>query len=597
MSTQHLRRSQFILTWGPGSILEGPEGPRVIPNPELGLFWEGRRRLDVEDFSIDDDRLSQGLLEGNRIFRLPSNAELRWNENSIVYKTKKFPIWALCVDHWILHRHYQGCPLCKDPSIKYNHGAIRFVVACPAGHLDEVPWSYLVHRNNGGKCREGRNPDYFYWKGGGGSLSNIRIQCPNCKEEVGFGDVYNYPYICSGRLPHKEDPNGPPIRRKGCDQDAEIILRQASRLRIPEIVTLFTIPPRYSKLHNIMQMDRIIGIFSTRHPPENMKEFEEDLEINYRNGRIKRDTIVEIMNHTWEDIVKVREDIKKSNTGLQYDDLLTEEFEALIDAAKYGAPPRSDYDLTSEMWFEVKKEKVKNFTSRSTKIFEVTPVSKLRTVIVQKGFRRLDPTNTLVDVSFRDERNQTWYPGVDNLGEGIFIKFAENEGYYDFSGKSVKAWLEAYNSPVKEYLNNPVFRNPNKLSELHPTFVWWHSFSHQLLRALARDSGYSIASIRERVYSQMTDDGVRGGVILYTVQPGDGTMGGLISLTERFESILDRISDNLDSCPNDPLCSETIFSNGSHSGASCYGCLLVSETSCEHRNMWLDRHILMENPI
>ena len=30
-------------------------------------------------------------------------------------------------------------------------------------------------------------------------------------------------------------------------------------------------------------------------------------------------------------------------------------------------------------------------------------------------------------------------------------------------------------------------------------------------------------------------------------------------------------------------------------GASCYGCTMNSETSCEHRNMWLDRNILLEN--
>ena len=70
--------------------------------------------------------------------------------------------------------------------------------------------------------------------------------------------------------------------------------------------------------------------------------------------------------------------------------------------------------------------------------------------------------------------------------------------------------------------------------------VWWHTLSHRLLRALSIDSGYSSAAIRERVYLRMEPGGAaRGGLLLYTVQPGgDGTLGGLIGLVPTLDRVL-----------------------------------------------------------
>jgi hypothetical protein len=119
--------------------------------------------------------------------------------------------------------------------------------------------------------------------------------------------------------------------------------------------------------------------------------------------------------------------------------------------------------------------------------------------------------------------------------------------------------------------------------------------AHRLLQSLAIDSGYSSASIRERVY--LHDDpinGIRGGLLLFTVQPGgDGTLGGLMSLVPRFAQVLDDALRDLATCSNDPLCEQSPQLGAE--GAACYSCLLASETSCEHRNMGLDRLLLLDN--
>src|SRR6266700_9899 len=101
MAGQALRRSQFITTYGPGAILEGRMGPRIIPALEYSDVFSNER--PIHTFEITDSRLSSALLEGARIVRLPSNAELNLSEAYSIYKTDPFPSWALCPNHHILY--------------------------------------------------------------------------------------------------------------------------------------------------------------------------------------------------------------------------------------------------------------------------------------------------------------------------------------------------------------------------------------------------------------------------------------------------------------------------------------------------------------
>ena len=130
---------------------------------------------------------------------------------------------------------------------------------------------------------------------------------------------------------------------------------------------------------------------------------------------------------------------------------------------------------------------------------------------------------------------------------------------------------------------------------MHPGFVWWHTLAHLLVRTVGEQSGYSAAAIRERVYFERGDgDGrFRGGLLLYATQPGnEGTMGGLVGMMPHMKGLLDASFERGELCSGDPLCGESALADGSGNGAACYACLLNSETSCEHKNMWLDRNVL-----
>jgi hypothetical protein len=118
-----IRRSQFLTTYGPGAIIEGVNGPRIILSPELaGIFSE-----DLTRFDITDQRLSQGLLEGAGILRLPSNAEMGKPESHAIYRTRRFPSWSLCTEHNILYQKSssdnRACPKC--PSLRDEREAWR----------------------------------------------------------------------------------------------------------------------------------------------------------------------------------------------------------------------------------------------------------------------------------------------------------------------------------------------------------------------------------------------------------------------------------------------------------------------------------------
>lgn len=584
--TQQMRRSQFVITYGPGAILEGASGPKVIPSPDIGLFRSGSS-IQPETYEISDLRMSEGLLHRARIFHLPSNAELNLPESTPLYRTRNFPEWALCTRHWILHRGWHECPRCGPTMVDSRPRAVRFIRACPNGHMDDVDWHYLIHRDVSCPQRA-----YYVWHGAGGSLGQVQIECPRCHRSVNFGWAYGQDWPCSGRYPERESLGSAPVRPGGCPQQSRIIQRQATNLRMPELHTLFTIPQRHTKLHILLQSVPVRSALVASRRVSSHKQLTNMLGNLVSSGLIPERTAAEILNHPWSEIRQSIADIF-SPVSTSYDQLLLEEFHALIEGSISGVPPVHLPVPTSPVVFEIVPGNVWRFATSNGRHFKVVPISRLRTVTVQTGYRRMDPaTGQLTSVSFRDEGGQEWLPGSMHFGEGVFIMLDEEDGWHFPMGGSAKQWeTSLYQAEYPDFL----FRGATQ-EERHPIFVWWHTLSHLLLRSIAVNSGYSSASIRERVYLEINNSQARGGIVLYTSQAGaDGTLGGLIAMVPHFDQVLNSAFRQLEVCSNDPLCCDNEFRSGNYNGSACYGCVLVSETSCEHRNMWLDRRVVLDN--
>ncbi|MBI2570482.1 MAG: DUF1998 domain-containing protein [Candidatus Schekmanbacteria bacterium] len=564
-----IRPSQFVITYGPGSIVETRSGPVVVRSMDRLFQQIGR---EPQDFEIVDDRLSRAELAGARIARIPTNAELELPADDPIYPTERFPSWALCTRHppdQILFRVDTGCPRCPPGGPARGSAAIRFVQACPEGHLDDVNWNVVVHPR-GEECR----PDHFLWHGGGRALRHVTIECPRCGARENFGHAYGRPWPCSGQQPEIAQPRSP-----GCAQQARIVQRGAANLHMPVVTSALTILDMPTRLHLVLKDRSILASAGTlrRHGILDQRNFMQELQ----HAGLNQVTLDFIRNAPWGEVRQALDQLLDQEEGTARP-VREEEFERLVRAASHGAPPVPPASPGSPPLFEVRLADVRRFLGPAGRVqFRVTPVSRLRMVLVQTGYQRVDPQMAAtMSVAF-DRGGRTWFPGVELFGEGVFIDLEDAPSAT--AGPRAASWQALYAAAATPAIIQ------------HPAHVWWHSLSHRLLTTLSVDSGYSSTAIRERVYLTFDDHGEpHGGVLLYTVQPGgDGTLGGLISLVDSFGRIIDRALRDVGTCSNDPLCAEST-SAGSE-GAACYSCLLVSETSCEHRNRGLDRLLLVEN--
>jgi hypothetical protein len=580
---QEIRPSQFVITYGPSTILETRSGPVVIRSM-YDMFRLINR--DPQQFEIVDPRLSRAELNGARIARLPTNDEMQIPVDEEIYPTEQLPYWALCTRHnpQILYNASRGCPLCPALTAsarreKAGREAIRFVMACEGGHLDEVNWHAVVH-GPGSPCRA----DFYRWHGGGRALRFVELECPQCAvPRANLGQAYGRYWPCSCRLPEQGPaPTGVRCPRSN-GNSGRIMQRGAANLRMAVPVAALTILDMPGRLHNVLTDQRILTAASLLQSLGMLDQANFLRSLGTLTPPLPAPTLGLLTGTPWAMLQQALAQLLLwSGPRAPARSLLEEEFERLERAATQGAPPVPSLQPGGPPLFEVRRADVRHFPGPSGRVrFRVTPVSRLRMVFVQKGYQRMDPQGGDEISTAFTWSGQTWYPGVALFGEGIFLDL--DGAALSLTGTRLTAWQQRFNAGTPPE------------PRLHPVHVWWHTLSHRLLQALAVDSGYSSAAIRERVYVRHDTAGnSRGGLLLYTVQPGgDGTLGGLIALVPRFDQVLDAALRDLTTCSNDPLCEQAPQMGAE--GAACYSCLLASETSCEHRNLGLDRLLLLEN--
>ena len=594
MPGQSIRPSQFITTYGPGSIIEGTDGPRVIRSLERSrVYADAENRARVYD--ITHKRLSETLLEGAGIVRLPTNAERGVADATPIYQTVAFPSWSLCVAHRKLYKvdagNGVGCPKCPRQeaafvTAKAHREAIRFVIACPEGHLDDVDWNFHVHRA-GSNCRT----RVFDWIGSGGALHATTLRCGDCPDQANLGSIFASDHKCWGRLPETGLHNGE------CSLPglaARMTQRGASNLRVVELLTALTITEADAPLAQLLQHTAIAGaligdpsiasrdqlLMLVRNLARaNLVPATDLLEVEYASEEAVTEALTAMRNRATPSTLTIR----------------AEEFAALRRASSSPTPTEVPGRQGGPPALEVLPAEARIFALRNGMRLRVTPVTRLQVTVVQRGYRRLigkaaDEAQLVGAEMHQDGR--TWYPGIQLHGEGVFLELCSTT-----TGKvapdPTAGMPEATRWSAVPKDEESITRE--QVDTRHPLFVWWHSFAHRLINALSIDSGYSSSSIRERVFLSQNGLGeYEGGVLLYAVQPGgDGTLGGLTSLVPAFDRVLRRAMANIDACSNDPLCGEQHVGPDRKNGAACYACLLVSETSCEFWNRGLDRNLLV----
>ena len=609
---QHIRRSQFILTYGPGAIIESRNGPRLIPNfTHLGDIHPGDifNEEEFKKYEIVDSRLRIAIknimkLQRVRIFSMPSNASLHKSSGTGIYATYLFPAWMICYGGRngnghkpILYRYSDyGCPLCKNSD---DSTAVRFIAACTGGHLDDVDWDYAVH--SGKNCNKNCKPHYYNWTAGGSSLANIIIECPECKCKNNMQNIYNMNFNCTGRRPENEDtvkelhsytnvfiPDEK--RNNNCSSKMKVIQRQSSSLHIPFAITLLTIPDFDDAISNILQKTEVYSSINTiltnpeKENPE--KEYENNpgsfIKWIKNNPGISEDSGKTIEEYISKNGIKgfVDKFRRVYNEKREFPEFIYEEFNSLISGQRTSE--NKNFHMESGLEIPIKDVNLK-----------IYPIKMLKTVTVQIGYTRMPVPNmgyhgpNNIGISF--DNKEYWYPGFDGKGEGIFITFPEKKIPEIEKYKAYSEWLlEKNNHDSMKNNSDPIWGNIPR----EPLFVWLHTLSHAIIMEISLSSGYSSSSLRERVY--INEERNNGGILIYTYSSGeDGSMGGLAESADDFGDILNRAYERIKYCSNDPLCSDVRKQKNSVNGAACYSCLMISETSCEHKNRWLDRHMLL----
>lgn len=141
-------------------------------------------------------------------------------------------------------------------------------------------------------------------------------------------------------------------------------------------------------------------------------------------------------------------------------------------------------------------------------------------------------------------------------------------------------------------------------ARFRPARYWLlHTLSHVLIREMAMYSGYSAASLSERIYAWRAEEGrpaAAGLLIVTTASDSDGTLGGLVQLSEsgNLERVMSRALRRASRCSSDPVCAHRTPKEPEDflHGAACHTCAMASETSCERANRFLDRRFLVDLP-
>ena len=241
---------------------------------------------------------------------------------------------------------------------------------------------------------------------------------------------------------------------------------------------------------------------------------------------------------------------------------------------------------------------------------KIQQVEELKVTNVQLDFTRVKPKERIVvngevkesssgqNIFSIDSKELFTLPANESLGEGLFFEFS-NEYIDKWISENVVVLANRFEKYLKEVPNPNSQGLSSKMKIFNNKYKHFliHSFSHMMMRELEFSCGYPTASLKERLYISTNPEKEMSGLLIYTAEGSEGSMGGLVSQGEP-EKVLEIIKKGLErsvNCSSDPLCWESdgqgIFDLNL---SACFSCSLVAETACEEMNLGLDRRVLVD---
>lgn len=496
---------------------------------------------------------------------------------------------------------------------------VPLVLICPNGHISDIPWyqyfcAALKHENMEAEegfelfgyecedCEKGGRHDIKWLNSRNQAESWGTLKCSKCGKSVPLTGIMNIKPYCRGERPWIKgntyercmSSEGKTMMQVAMVTSNSVYYANCfSSLYIPDEF----IPQKQGRLSNEARLvlDKINTKYNTRvnNNPDLTKEklwkkkyddcddFLEDAKLNWNLNSLTTGDYENIKNvflglaHEEEDNDPV------ANYRLTEYEVFTDE----------NNPNRVSKGLEFNA-IDIPDELKPYFKT----IKQVTTLSLTST---QLGFGRVNmPSYKL------DERGKILPPGdemkpiFDGTPSDIYVLPANQsygEGlFFAFNMDAIKNWVKEHNLE-KQY---ECHLDEGSLGEFlyqeislygRAKFYLLHTFSHVLMKELEFTCGYPTASLSERLYysDKMC------GVLIYTADGAEGSMGGLVwqGQPRLISKIVRSAMRRALNCSSDPLCWE--HEDGLNR-ASCFSCTMVSETSCEHQNMGLDRRVLID---
>lgn len=582
-----LRQSQVVTTFGPGAMVDLPEHSVIIGGLDN---WTGYR-----DRQIFEDRLAnkiKTLLNVSSIdfFAPPADRDDPTAEVTGI-TAWQFPAWFIAQ----YEVRQEGSPVRSRPLVpmadlvkgqyvwdkkKYKVVPIRFVQACTRGHVSDIDWRRFVHK--GELCTRSLWIDE---RGTSGDFFDITIRC-----ECGMSQLLAPATKPDGLLLGSCNGNRPWLgnySREHCGGGDEkravnrLLVRSASNAYFAQTMSAISIPEPGGVVR--AAVDAVWQDF--------LQYAESLADITKERRKQKVSAAVDGLTdaEVWKEVER-----RKAGTPVAATGIRDAEVETLLTAKDEIGQERPDGDT-----FYARSVAIRATSGPMRHLSRVVKVHRLREVIAQIGFTRFEAA--VADVNGELELgvqraqlsiDETWLPAIENRGEGVFLGVKADaiaswltRPAVEEREKQLRAGFEAWRSQHAAGSSAKFIGLP---------YVMLHTLSHLLITTVSLDCGYAASSIRERVYA--TPAGF--GILLYTASPdAEGTLGGLVETADRLDFYLQQALAMGELCSNDPVCAQHRPDSAEEErfllGAACHGCVLLPESSCERRNEYMDRALVV----
>ena len=523
-----LRPNQFLFNYGVGALVDLPKFAVLVKgleewpiSPLYTQFIQEERLVEAiqsRHFSLAQvEKLCAPPIPAKKQSYNPLDSDL-----NIGVPVLTFPQWMVCPKCQLLAPYTPGksgnFELKHNPyrpmdtrfvhhnCLKHKKGPLpqvvpaRFLYACAQGHLDEFPWLAYVHQ--GAECQVPPPRLELYEFDDQNQASRLFVVCKSCGMKRAMSDAFDPKQremmpSCTGRHPHIGT-------YEECDIQPRTVLLGASNLWFPALVSVLSIP---------VSGENLLAQLVAEHW-DTLTDVEGQGELQGLRKFGSREIKAAIADYTdeaiWEAITAHRSATAEISdpTDVKYPEWM------MLASADSG---KNHPD------FKIEKANLSGHALLEAFCEQVILGHKLREVRALVGFTRIttaDDETIGEDIQTAPLSDQplTWVPASEVRGEGIFIQFQEEK---------IQAWLRrdaVKNRDVQFRISHRQWRiargldpDAKEFPELM-RYVLLHTFAHALMRALSLECGYSLASIRERIYAREAEGGkpAMAGVLIYT---------------------------------------------------------------------------------